>query len=84
MLTLSTLRLPSAFTAVFALVDLALLLLLLAWEQTSPLGAPSSSLIKAGGYVVLIFAAVGVYLFFSASAAGTGGKPLPLGRPLMK
>ena len=84
MLTLSTLRLPSAFTAVFALVDLALLLLLLAWEQTSPLGVPSSSLIKAGGYVVLIFAAVGVYLFFSASAAGTGGKPLPLGRPLMK
>ena len=84
MLTLSTLRLPSAFTAVFALVDLALLLLLLAWEQTSPLGAPSSSLIKAGGYVVLVFAAVGVYLFFSASAAGTGGKPLPLGRPLMK
>ena len=84
MLTLSTLRLPSAFTAVFALVDLALLLLLLAWEQTSPLGVPSSSLIKAGGYVVLVFAAVGVYLFFSASAAGTGGKPLPLGRPLMK
>jgi len=84
MLTLSTLRLPSAFTAVFALVDLALLLLLLAWEQTSPLGAPSSSLIKAGGYVVLVFAAVGVYLFFSASAAGTGGKPLPLGTPLMK
>ena len=78
----------------FALVDLALLLLLLAWEQTSPLGVPSSSLIKAGGYVVLVFAAVGVYLFFSArvgvylffsaSAAGTGGKPLPLGRPLMK
>jgi succinate-acetate transporter protein len=84
MLTLSTLRLPSAFTAVFALVDLALLLLLLAFEQTSAAGAPSSGLLKAGGYVVLVFAAVGVYLFFSASAAGTGGKPLPLGTPLMK
>jgi uncharacterized protein len=83
MLTLSTLRLPSAFTAIFALVDLALLLLLLAWEETSPLGVPSSGLLKAGGAVVLVFAAVGVYLFFSASSAGTGGKPLPIGRPLM-
>src|ERR1700726_1079027 len=70
MLTLSTLRLPSAFTAVFALVDLALLFLLLAFEQTSAAGVPSSGLLKAGGYVVLVFAAVGVYLFFSASAAG--------------
>jgi uncharacterized protein len=84
MLTLSTLRLPSAFTAVFVLVDLALLLLLLAFEQTSAAGAPSTGLLKAGGYVVLIFAALGVYLFYSASAAGTGGKPLPLGSPLMK
>ena len=84
MLTLSTLRLPSAFTAVFALVDLALLFLLLAFEETSAAGVPSSGLLKAGGYVVLVFAAVGVYLFFSASAAGTGGKALPLGPPLMK
>jgi len=83
MLTLSTLRLPSAFTAVFALVDLALLLLLLAFEETSPLGVPSAGLLKAGGYVVLAFAAIGVYLFFGAAAAGTGGKPLPLGSPLM-
>jgi succinate-acetate transporter protein len=84
MLTVSTLRLPSAFTAVFALVDLALLLLLLAFEQTSAAGVPSSSLLKAGGYAVLAFAALGVYLFFSASQAGTGGKPLPLGTPLMR
>ena len=33
MLTVSTLRLPAAFTAVFVLVDLALLLLLLAWGE---------------------------------------------------
>ena len=84
MLTLATLRLPSAFTALFALVDLALLMLLLAFAEASPLGVPSSGLLKTGGYVVLVFAALGVYLFFSASAAGTGGKPLPLGRPLMK
>lgn len=84
MLTVSTLRLPSAFTAVFALVDLALLLLLLAFEQTSAAGVPSSGLLKAGGYAVLAFAALGVYLFFSASQAGTGGKPLPLGTPIMR
>ena len=83
MLTLATLRLPVAFSALFALVDLALLLLLLAWEETSPLGVPSSGLLKTGGYVVLIFAVLGVYLFFGASSAGTGGKGLPLGKPLM-
>jgi succinate-acetate transporter protein len=84
MLTLATLRLPAAFTVVFALIDVALLLLLLAWEQTSPLGVPSSGLLKTGGAVVLAFAAVGVYLFFSAASAGTGGKALALGPPLLK
>jgi succinate-acetate transporter protein len=84
MLTLATLRLPAAFTALFALVSLALLLLLLAWEETSPLGVPSSGLLKTGGYVVLVFAALGVYLFFGAASAGTGGKGLPLGKPLMR
>jgi uncharacterized protein len=83
MLTVSTLRLPAAFTAVFALVDLALLLLLLAFEETSALGVPSSGLLKAGGYVVLVFAALGVYLFYGAASAGTGGKPLPLGPALL-
>src|SRR6201996_3802000 len=58
MLTVCTLRLPSGFIAVFALVDLALLLLLLAFEEASAAGVPSSNLLKAGGYVVLVFAAV--------------------------
>jgi uncharacterized protein len=83
MLTLATLRLPSAFTVLFVLVDLALLLLLLAFAEASAAGVPSSGLLKAGGWVVLVFAALGIYLFFSASAAGTGGKALPLGRPLL-
>jgi hypothetical protein len=84
MLTLGTLRLPSAFTAVFVLVDLALLLLLIAYASASAAGVPSSGLIKVAGYVILIFAAVGVYLFTSAASIGTGGNPLPLGKPLMK
>jgi uncharacterized protein len=82
MLTLATMRLPSAFTVLFALIDLALLFLLLAFAEASAAGAPSSGLLKAGGWVVLVFAALGVYLFLGASAAGTGGKALPLGRPL--
>src|SRR6516162_9673376 len=83
MLTLATLRLPSAFTAVFALIDVALLLLLLAFANASPLGVPSTGLLKTAGYVVLVFAALGVYLFYDAAQAGTGGKRVPLGRPLL-
>ena len=83
MLTLATLRLPSAFTAVFGLVDLALLLLLIGFADTTAAGAPSSGLLKTAGYVVLVFAALGMYLFASAAATGTGGKGLPLGKPLM-
>ncbi len=84
MLTLATLRLPAAFSVLFVLVDLALLLLLLGYENASPLGVPSSGLIKTAGYVILVFAALGVYLFFGASSAGTGGKGLPLGNPLIR
>ena len=44
----------------------------------------ASGLIKTAGYVVLVFAALGVYLFFDAAAAGTGGTArLPLGKPLL-
>jgi uncharacterized protein len=83
MLTLATLRLPVAFTAVFALIDLALLLLYIGFAQASPLGVPSSGLLKAAGYVVLVFAAIGVYLFFDSASVATGGKSLPLGKPLL-
>jgi succinate-acetate transporter protein len=77
-LTLATLRLPVAFTALFTLVDVALLLVLLGTVQ------PSTSLLKAGGYVVLVFAAVGVYLFFDVASQATGGEALPLGNPILK
>jgi succinate-acetate transporter protein len=77
MLTLATLRLPLAFTVVFALIDVALLLLLLATANAS------TGLVKTGGYVVLLFAAVGMYLFFNSLSVATGGKPLPLGKPIL-
>src|SRR5580658_1729751 len=83
MLTLATLRLPSAFSVLFALVDLALLLLLIGYANASAAGVPSSGLIKTAGYVILIFAAEGIYLFAGAASVGTGGNPLPLGKPLL-
>ena len=83
MLTLATLRLPLAFTVVFVLVDLALLLLYLAFNGASAAGVPSGGLLKTAGYVVLVFAAVGVYLFYGAASVATGGKPVQLGRPIL-
>jgi uncharacterized protein len=77
MLTLATLRLPMAYTAVFFLVDLALLLVFLGVNETS------AGLLKAAGYVVLVFAAVGAYLYFSTASVATGGRALPLGRPAL-
>jgi uncharacterized protein len=77
MLTLATLQLPLAFTAIFALVDLALLLVLLGTANAN------TSLVKAGGYAVFLFALVGVYLYFGALSVATGGKPVPTGRPIL-
>ncbi len=76
MLTLATLRLPVAYTALFALIDLALLLVLIGTANAS------SGTLKFAGYIVLLFAALGVYLFFSTVSQATGGKALPLGKPL--
>jgi hypothetical protein len=78
MLTLATLRLPLAYTVVFVLVDLALLLVFLGVNETS------TGLLKAAGYVVLLFAAVGVYLYASTASVATGGRPYPLGRPTVR
>ncbi|HTT54195.1 MAG TPA: GPR1/FUN34/YaaH family transporter [Streptosporangiaceae bacterium] len=77
LLTLATVRLPLAFTVLFVLVDVALLLVLLGTTQAS------TGLLKAGGYAVFAFAAVGVYLFYDATVQATGGPALPLGKPLM-
>jgi len=78
MLTLATLRLPLAFTALFALIDLALLLLLLSTANAS------TGLAKTGGYVVLLFAALGVYIYFGSASQATGGKAIPLGKPVLR
>ncbi|MGW6279591.1 GPR1/FUN34/YaaH family transporter [Kribbella sp. NPDC055071] len=78
MLTLGTLRLPVAYTVLFALIEIALVLVLIGTLQQS------AGTLKVGGVVVFIFAAVGVYLFFSSASQATGGKALPLGQPLVR
>jgi uncharacterized protein len=77
MLVLATLRMPSIFTLLFALIDVALLLNLLSIIQTS------TNLSKAAGWVVMAASAVVVYLFFGSASHATGGKELPLGPPVL-
>ena len=76
LLTGITLRLPLAFTVLFALIDLALVLVLISNEQSSV------NLAKAGGYVAFVFAGLGVYLWAGSASVATGGKPFPLGKPI--
>jgi uncharacterized protein len=78
MLTLATLRLPLAFTVVFLLVDVALLLLFLGFNAIPT----SRGLLQAAGWVILVFAAVGVFLYYDTVSQATGAKALPLGKPL--
>jgi uncharacterized protein len=43
----------------------------------------NTSLVKAGGYAVFLLALVGVYLYYGALSVATGGKPVPMGRPIL-
>ena len=77
-LTIGSLRLPAAFSIVLALVVVALVLRTIGVLDTS------DAMNKAAGYVVLVFAALGVYLFLNAADLATGGRGFPLGEPLRK
>ena len=77
MMTLATLRLAAAFTAVIFLVDVALIFFLVAVANTS------TNWQKAAGAVVFLFATVGIFIFFGTASVATGGKAIPLGRPLL-
>jgi succinate-acetate transporter protein len=77
LLTLGSVRLPVAFTALFALVEIALLLDLLGTINAS------TGLVKTAGWVVFAFVVVGAYLFLSGMSAATGGRSYPMGRPLV-
>jgi len=75
-LTLASLRLPSAFTAVFALITLALAVLLA--------GALSGDAIyaKVAAVIVFAFAAIGAYLFANSLSLATGGPAMNIGKPI--
>jgi succinate-acetate transporter protein len=77
-LTLATVRLPVSYTAVIALVFAALVLLIFGTLDAN------ETLTKAAGYVTLVFAALGLYLFLSAADAAAGGRGYPLGAPLVR
>jgi uncharacterized protein len=77
-LTLATVRLPVSYTAVIALVVLALVL------RTIGVLNADTSLDKAAGYVAFVFAALGTYLFLHIADTALGGRGYPLGSPLVK
>ncbi|MCW2963296.1 MAG: putative transrane protein [Actinomycetia bacterium] len=77
-LTVASVRLPLAYTLVFALVVVALVLLILGTANGD------STLNKAAGYVALGFGALGLYLFLATASIATGGGGYPLGRPIVR
>ena len=77
MLVLAALRLQAIFLLLFTLVDASLVLNLLGIIQSS------ATMTKAAGWVLMAVSAVVVYLFIGAASHDTGGKELPLGRPIL-
>lgn len=73
-----TLRLPAIYTALLALVVAAFVLLIIGTLS------PSTTATKAGGWVVLVFAVIGIYIFIHACDLALGGRGLPLGRPAIR
>lgn len=78
MLTLTTLRLPWSFTLLLGLVDGALVVLLLAASLDNVAFA------RVGGWMVVAFIVVAAYLFADVMDRESGGRGLPIGRPLVR
>jgi len=80
-LTLASLRLPIIYTLIFALVVLALCLVAAAYSM-SPI---STNTLKVAGYVVFVFAALGMSLSWTVMNLSLGGPAFPpLGPPVIK
>lgn len=79
LLTLATLRLPLAFTVLFAFVVATVVLVLLA-----VLGVASSTMFTLAGVCAVIFSAVGAYLFVDGMGQELGGRAMQLGKPVMR
>jgi uncharacterized protein len=78
LLTISTLRLPLAFTAGFVLVDLTFLLAFLAVANTQ------SSLFTWAGVTTFGFCAVFAYILFDGFGQDLGAPAMPMGNAVMR
>lgn len=77
-MALATLALPWVFTLLFALVELAVALVL-----SNTLNA-SMTVQKSAGWALLAATAVGAYLWVGSLRQSTGKAGVPLGRPVLK
>ena len=77
LLTIGSLPLPSVYTWLLLVVDLALILII--WGTLDE----NQTLIKWGGWAVLLFAAIGAYIFVSVMFQSYGRRGLPMGKPIM-
>jgi len=77
LLTVLLLRLPWTYPVLLLVVDIALVLLLIGNLADSALAT------KAGGWFVFVFVAIVVYFHAGSLGEETGGRPLPLCRPLI-
>lgn len=77
LLTILVLRLPWTYPLLLAIVDVALVLLLVGNLTGSTVAT------HAGGWFVFAFVALAGYYYVAALWEETGGRPLPLGRPLV-
>jgi uncharacterized protein len=78
LLLLGTLRLPVVYSLILALVEVALILVLIGTYQAS------SGVLKGGGYVALVFAGIGAFAYLGAATKASGGRHVPLGRPIWR
>jgi uncharacterized protein len=76
-LTVATLRLPLAFTALFVFVDIAVALVLVG------VLTGSVTALTFGGLAVFVFCLIGAYLFVDGMAQELGARARPLGRAMV-
>jgi succinate-acetate transporter protein len=76
-LTVLVLRLPWTYPVLLLVVDVALVLLLIGNL------ASSAAATHAGGWLVFLFVGIVVYFYAASLWEETGGRSLPLGRPLV-
>lgn len=77
LLTVLTLRLPWTYPVLFAVVDVALVLLIIGAVTGS------TAATHAGGWAIFVFVGFVIYFYAAALWEETGGRALPLGRPLI-